>query len=115
MGIARLGANRPLSLPLLVLSVLADHAYDALAANDLTVATDLFYGGLDLHLLFLGISVLRAVSVTTGSTQRIVPRPPLKFAFFIKASYWWDIKCAWTCAIKSITTTTMIIKDVPPK
>ena len=46
---------------------------------------------------------------------RGVQRLPFKFAFLSKLSYWWDIRCAWTCAMKSITTTTTISSDVPPK
>ena len=41
--------------------------------------------------------------------------PPLRLAFFSRLSYWWDIRCAWICAMKSITTTTTISSDVPPK
>ena len=41
--------------------------------------------------------------------------PPFKFAFFNRLSYWWDIKCACTWAMKSITTTTTISSEVPPK
>ena len=46
--------------------------------------------------------------------QRAPPRP-FKFAFFNRLSYWWDIRCAWICAMKSITTTTTISSEVPPK
>src|SRR5690606_3700430 len=57
----------------------------------------------------------------------ILPRPmargggqryrllPFRFAFFSRLSYWWDIRCAWICAMKSITTTTTISSEVPPK
>ncbi len=41
--------------------------------------------------------------------------PPFKFAFFSRLSYWCDIRCAWICAMKSITTTTTISSEVPPK
>ena len=41
--------------------------------------------------------------------------PPLRLAFFSRLSYWCDIRCAWTCAMKSITTTTTISSEVPPK
>jgi len=39
--------------------------------------------------------------------QRNTPARPVPFrlAFFSRLSYWWDIRCAWTCAMKSITTT----------
>ena len=49
-----------------------------------------------------------------GRAQREPPRP-LRFAFFSRLSYWWDIRCAWICAMKSITTTTTISSEVPPK
>ncbi len=52
-------------------------------------------------------------------TQRSRPPPArpwaLRFAFFINGSYWWDSRCACTCDIKSITTTTMMSSEVPPK
>ena len=48
-----------------------------------------------------------------GGCQRLPP--PLRLAFFSKLSYWWDIRCAWICAMKSITTTTTISSEVPPK
>ncbi len=41
--------------------------------------------------------------------------PPFKFAFFSRLSYWCDIRCACTWAMKSITTTTTISSEVPPK
>jgi hypothetical protein len=41
--------------------------------------------------------------------------PPLRFAFFIRPSYWCDIRWAWIWAVKSITTTTTISSEVPPK
>src|SRR5690606_21807419 len=41
--------------------------------------------------------------------------PPLRFAFFSRLSYWCDIRCAWIWAMKSITTTTTISSEVPPK
>ena len=43
------------------------------------------------------------------------PREPLRFAFLSRLSYWCDIRCDWICAMKSITTTTTISSDVPPK
>jgi len=50
------------------------------------------------------------------SQPRVKPRePPFKLAFFIRPSYWCDIRCAWICAVKSITTTTTISSEVPPK
>src|SRR6202142_777731 len=39
---------------------------------------------------------------------------PRRLAFFIRPSYWCDIKCDCVCAMKSITPTTMINSDVPP-
>ena len=41
--------------------------------------------------------------------------PPFRFAFFSRLSYWCDIRWAWTWAMKSITTTTTISSEVPPK
>ena len=41
--------------------------------------------------------------------------PPFRLAFFNRLSYWCDIRCAWICAMKSITTTTTISSEVPPK
>ncbi len=41
--------------------------------------------------------------------------PPFRFAFFSKLSYWCDMRCAWIWAMKSITTTTTISSEVPPK
>jgi len=41
--------------------------------------------------------------------------PPLRLAFFSKLSYWCDIRWAWIWAMKSITTTTTISSEVPPK
>lgn len=50
------------------------------------------------------------------SQSRGKPRlPPLRLAFFSRLSYWCDIRCAWIWAMKSITTTTTINSDVPPK
>ena len=40
---------------------------------------------------------------------------PFRLAFFSRLSYWWDIRCAWICAMKSMTTTTTISSEVPPK
>lgn len=52
----------------------------------------------------------------SGSVTRLQRAPrPLRFAFFSRLSYWWDIRCAWICAMKSITTTTTISSEVPPK
>lgn len=42
-------------------------------------------------------------------------REPFRLAFFSRLSYWWDIRCACICAMKSITTTTTISSEVPPK
>src|SRR5450631_650562 len=39
---------------------------------------------------------------------------PLRLAFFIRPSYWCDIKCDCVWATKSMTPTTMINKEVPP-
>ena len=41
--------------------------------------------------------------------------PPFRFAFLSRLSYWCDIRCAWIWAMKSITTTTTINNEVPPK
>ncbi len=41
--------------------------------------------------------------------------PPLRLAFFSRLSYWCDIRWAWIWAMKSITTTTTINSEVPPK
>src|SRR5690606_16564731 len=41
--------------------------------------------------------------------------PPLRLAFLSRLSYWCDIRWAWTCAMKSMTTTTTISSEVPPK
>src|SRR5690606_10609061 len=40
---------------------------------------------------------------------------PLRFAFCSRLSYWCDIRWAWIWAMKSITTTTTISSEVPPK
>jgi len=51
-----------------------------------------------------------------SSRHRIGGVPmPLKLVFFSRLSYWCDIMYAWTCAMKSIVTTTMISSEVPPK
>ena len=42
-------------------------------------------------------------------------REPFRFAFFNRLSYWCEVRCAWICAMKSITTTTTISSEVPPK
>src|SRR5574343_153744 len=42
-------------------------------------------------------------------------QPALKFAFFSSDSYCCDITYDWTCAQKSMVTTTMISSEVPPK
>jgi hypothetical protein len=53
---------------------------------------------------------------TVGQPLPKPPRePPLRLAFFISPSYWWDIRWAWIWAVKSITTTTTISSEVPPK
>ena len=44
-----------------------------------------------------------------------VGSPPLKLAFLSRLSYCCDIMYACTCVMKSIVTTTMISRDVPPK
>jgi len=55
-------------------------------------------------------------TVDQSGVQRDNPRePPFKLAFFNRLSYWCDIRCAWICAMKSITTTTTISSEVPPK
>ena len=51
----------------------------------------------------------------TGQPRDRPREPPFRLAFFSRLSYWWDIRCAWTCAMKSITTTTTISSEVPPK
>src|SRR5262245_43177213 len=44
-----------------------------------------------------------------------LPLPyPRRFAFFIRPSYWCDIRCACSWAMKSITTTTTMSRLVPP-
>ena len=52
-----------------------------------------------------------------NSPQRGTPERPndLRFDFFISGSYWCDTRCDCSCAMKSITTITMISSDVPPK
>lgn len=40
---------------------------------------------------------------------------PFRLAFFNRLSYWCDIKCACTWDMKSMTTTTIISSEVPPK
>src|SRR5690554_4410138 len=55
-----------------------------------------------------------------GSVLNLQPRgkpraPPLRLAFFSRLSYWCDIRWAWIWEMKSITTTTTISSDVPPK
>lgn len=42
-------------------------------------------------------------------------RCAVRLAFFISGSYWWDTRCAWSWDMKSITTTTMMSSEVPPK
>ena len=41
--------------------------------------------------------------------------PPRRLAFLSRLSYWCDIRWAWIWAMKSITTTTTISSEVPPK
>jgi hypothetical protein len=55
----RRGRYAGLTLALLVLGVLADHAHDAFAADDLAVLTDTFDAGSDFHGRF---SLLAAAS-----------------------------------------------------
>ena len=55
------------------------------------------------------------VAPGAGRRGQRVRAPPFKFAFFSRLSYWCDIRCAWICAMKSITTTTTISSEVPPK
>ncbi len=51
-----------------------------------------------------------------GQPRARPPRePPLRLAFFRRLSYWCDIRWAWIWAMKSITTTTTISSEVPPK
>src|ERR1700741_3625813 len=42
-------------------------------------------------------------------------RPPLKLALRNRLSYWWVMMYAWTCAMKSMVTTTRMSSEVPPK
>ncbi len=50
------------------------------------------------------------------ATYRVRPRPPpFRLAFLSRLSYWCDIRWAWIWAMKSITTTTTISSEVPPK
>src|SRR5476651_2710120 len=39
---------------------------------------------------------------------------PRRLCFFIRPSYWCDIKCDCVCATKSMTPTTIINSEVPP-
>ncbi len=65
----------------------------------------------------LGLPPLPGPPCLPSPQPRICPeRPTLpKFAFLRRLSYWDDIMCAWSWAMKSIVTTTRIISDVPPK
>src|SRR4030065_735794 len=40
--------------------------------------------------------------------------PPVRLAFLSRLSYWCDIRCGWTCALKSIQTLTIMSRDGPP-
>ena len=53
----------------------------------------------------------------SNAYRRTTPERPYDFrlAFFIRLSYWCEIRCAWTCAMKSMITTTTINTEVPPK
>jgi hypothetical protein len=58
----------------------------------------------------------RRAGCILATQPRVRPRePPFRLAFFIRPSYWLDIMCAWICAVKSMTTTTTISSEVPPK
>jgi hypothetical protein len=58
----------------------------------------------------------RPAGCILATQPRVRPRePPFRLAFFIRPSYWLDIMCAWICAVKSMTTTTTISSEVPPK
>src|SRR6267378_5314422 len=71
----------------------ANDVHDAAAPHDFAVLADLLDRRTNFHFL--------------------LPMPR-RLAFFIKPSYWCDIKCDWVCATKSMTPTTMINKEVPP-
>lgn len=51
----------------------------------------------------------------TNTARSYRAKPPLKFAFLSKLSYWCVIRYACTCVMKSMVTTTIISKLVPPK
>lgn len=63
-----------------------------------------------------GLHAMKQRSITGNQPRAKPPRlPPFRFAFFSRLSYWCDIRCDWTWAMKSITTTTTISSEVPPK
>src|SRR5271154_930967 len=99
-GAARAIVNKPdLRIAALALALFvprigrANDVDDAATPHDLAVFTDLLHRVTDFHFL--------------------LPMPR-KLAFFIRPSYWCDIKCDCVCATKSITPTTMINNEVPP-
>src|ERR1700726_29194 len=85
---------RPLALPLLVPGVRrTDDVNNAAPPHDLAVLTNLLYRRTNFHFL--------------------LPMPR-RLAFFIRPSYWCDIKCDCVCATKSMTPTTIINSEGPP-
>lgn len=112
-----------LSLTLLVAGLrAANHADTAITTNDLAVCTDLLNGSLDFHKAPIVSKTINSTGLvsptpTLRTTYRIKPEEPypLRFAFFISDSYCCDIMCDCTCDMKSMTTTTTMRSDVPPK
>ena len=91
--------------------------YSSAAPQNLTLARDVARAA---HLVDPVVSGFRrngSAGVESGVQPRARPprEPPLRLAFFNRLSYWCDIRWAWIWAMKSITTTTTISSEVPPK
>ena len=100
---SRVGTNNP------------DHT---LTPHYLAVAAQLFYRCPDFH-NDLQLKDLETNKVTAADSRKDyldkpMP-PPVRLAFLSRLSYWCDIRCDCTWAMKSMHTTTIISKDVPPK
>src|ERR1700683_257285 len=92
--ISHVHAARTLALALLVPGIRrTNDVHDAAAPHDFAVLADFLDRRTNFHFL--------------------LPMPR-RLAFFIRPSYWCDIKCDCVCATKSMTPTTMINNEVPP-
>lgn len=84
------------------------------------IATQVAHQGPTVKRPDLDPSALPAMPAALWIRSNLQPRgkpraPPLRLDFFSRLSYWCDIRCAWIWEMKSITTTTTISSDVPPK